>query len=347
MRRVGVGLIGYGLAGAVMHAPLITSNARLRLRAVVSSRAEQLQRELPQVRVTATAELLRDPEIELVVIATPNGTHFDLARSALNAGKHVVVDKPFTTSVSEADALIALAAERERALSVFHNRRWDGDFLTVRQLFAERRLGTIFLCESRFERFRPSIRLGWREQAQQGSGVLFDLGSHLLDQAMQLFGVPRAITADVLAQRPGARTDDYFHLVLEYDRLRVLLHAASLVRDPGPRFVVHGDAGSFCKPGLDPQEEALRGGARPGMPGWGCDAPEHHGRLVTADGRRETVPTVPGAYQEFYDGMATCILENALPPVSARDARDVIWLIEAARQSAADRRTVSLTSGAR
>lgn len=346
MRRIGVGLIGYGLAGAVFHAPLITSNARLRLRAVVSSRAAQVQRELPGVRATTTAELLRDPDIELVVIATPNATHFDLARSALHAGKHVVVDKPFTTSVSEAETLIALATERGRALSVFHNRRWDGDFLTVRQLLAERRLGTVWFCESRFERFRPSIRRGWREQAEEGSGVLFDLGSHLIDQALLLFGLPEAITADVLAQRPGARVDDYFHVVLEYGRLRVLLHAASLVRDPGLRFVVHGDAGSFSKPGLDPQEQALKDGARPGMPGWGCDAPEHYGRFVTAESRRESVPTVPGAYEQFYEGMAACILEGAPPPVSAREARNVIWLIEAAMRSASDRRTVSLANGA-
>ena len=265
---IGVGLAGYGLGGSVFHAPLIQAAPGLRLHAVATSRAGQVHRELPGVRVVASAEqLLEDPAVELVVVAAPNAVHHRLAAAALRAGRHVVVDKPFTLSVAEADELIALAGAADRRLSVFHNRRWDGDFLTVRRCLEADLLGEV----SSFVSLRPLPPVpkgGWKEEAVPGSGVLWDLGPHLIDQALQLFGTPATVWADVAVQRPGVEAVDYVHLVLGYGRLRVLLHAGMEVREPGPRFEVHGDRGSFVTWGMDTQEAALRAGGRPGDPGW-------------------------------------------------------------------------------
>ena len=252
---IGVGLIGYGLGGAAFHAPLVQAEPRLRLHAVVTSRAGQVRRDLPGVAVVASpAELLEDPAVGLVVVAAPNAVHFDLAAAALRAGRHVVVDKPFTLSVAEADELIELAGAADRRLSVFHNRRWDSDFLTVRRCLETGLLGDVSSFVSRYDRFRPVPKGSWKEQDVPGSGVLWDLGPHLIDQALQLFGMPETVWADVGVQRPAVEAVDYVHLALGYGRLRVLLHAGMEVRDPGPRFEVHGDRGSFVTWGLDRQE---------------------------------------------------------------------------------------------
>jgi predicted dehydrogenase len=238
---IGVGLIGYGLGGSVFHAPLVQAEPRLRLAAVATSRGDQVRRDHPGVRVVATAgELLADPSVELVVVAAPNAVHHELAAAALRAGRHAVVDKPFTLTTAEADQLIALAAATDRRLSVFHNRRWDGDFLTVRRLLEAGTLGEVTGFVSRYDRFRPAPRGSWKEAAVPGSGILWDLGPHLVDQALALFGPPGTVWADVGMQRAGVHAVDYAHLALGYGRLRVLLHAAMVVRDPGPRFEVHG-----------------------------------------------------------------------------------------------------------
>ncbi len=343
MPKTTVGLVGYGLGGSVFHAPLISAIPELRLATVVTSRRERVAQDLPGVHVAATvAELLSDPAIDLVVVASPSPTHFEIARAALHAGKHVVVDKPFATSVMEANELIALAEAKSRSISVFQNRRWDNDFLTVRECIAEASLGNVYHYEAHFDRFRPQLKGGWREEPIKGAGLLYDLGSHLIDQALQLFGMPRAVFADVTSQRDAAMTGDYFHLILDYGPRRAILHAANLVREPGPHFLIHGDAGSFLKYGMDSQEEALKAGVRPGQPGFGDDASASYGQLTAADGARRTIPTLRGAYQEYYAGIAAHLRYGAPIPVNAADSRDGLIVIEAATRSAVERRTVAI-----
>jgi scyllo-inositol 2-dehydrogenase (NADP+) len=347
---IGVGLVGYGLGGSVFHAPLVQAEPRLRLHAVVTSRAEQVGRELPGVRVAASAaELLEDPAVELVVVAAPNALHHQLAAAALGAGRHVVVDKPFTLTTAEANGLIELAAAEGRLLSVFHNRRWDGDFLTVRRCLEAGVLGEVSSFGSRYDRFRPAPKGGWKEAATPGSGVLYDLGPHLIDQALVLFGLPETVSADLCAQRPGVEAVDWVHLVLGYGRLRVLLGAGMEVRDPGPRFEVHGDRGSFVTWGMDGQEAALRAGGRPGDPGWGSEPPDRHGTLTTEVAGlqlRGRLAGVPGAYQAFYAAMAAAVAGEGPVPVPPAEARDTIMVIEHALQSARDGRVVRVAPSA-
>lgn len=341
--RIAVGLIGYGLGGSVFHAPLVVSEPRLRLKSVVTSRSGEIARDLPTTAaVSDPKEIFDDPEIKLVVITTPNQTHFSLARQALEAGKHVVIDKPFTTSLAETDTLIALAKQRGLILSVFQNRRWDGDFLTICQLVRQQTLGNVSYFESRFNRFRPTIRPGWREEIGPGTGLLYDLGPHLVDQALVLFGVPNAIFADVAHLRSQGTADDYFHIILEYDRLRAILHASNLVYHPGPRFVLHSDRGSYVKFELDPQEQNLKDGIRPGMQSWGLAEPKSNGTLYLADESERQVPTLPGAYERYYAEIAGAILTGAEPPVTAKQGRDVMFVLEAAFRSAREKRSITL-----
>jgi scyllo-inositol 2-dehydrogenase (NADP+) len=342
MDEILVGLAGYGFGGAMFHAPFIAVTPRLRLAAVATSRRAEVERDFPSARVRpGAADLVADPDIGLLVVSTPTSTHFEIARSALECGKHVVIDKPMVVTTAEADELIALAAARHRVLSVYQNRRWDGDFRTVKAIIEQRRIGELYYYESRFDRFSPQIKPGWREQAEPGSGVLYDRGSHLIDQAVSLFGVPHAVMADVFCQRPGARAEDYFHLVLDYGPRRVVLHGSNLVCEPGPHFTVHGDGGSFLKYGLDPQEEALKAGLRPGAPDWGRDNPEQYGLLVRADGTASRVATLPGGYEKYYEMLAACLLDGGPVPVDPRDSRNGIAIIEAAFRSAKERRTVA------
>jgi len=322
-----VGLAGYGLAGSAFHAPLIRAVERMELTAVLTSR-DALQ------RVDSFDELLE--RSDLVVVATPNTTHFDLASAALTAGKHVVVDKPLTVTVDEADKLIGLAEQCERVLTVFHNRRWDGDFLTVRKIMPE--LGEISLFEACWDRFRPKIKRGWREAPAAGSGVLADLGPHMIDQALQLFGWPDAISADVAAQRSGAQVDDYFDLTLYYGSARACLRCSTLTAEPRPRFAVHGSRGSFVKHGLDAQETALKAGVDPRAPDFGIDTRE--GSLTVAGASTQPMRTERGRYLSFYDGVAEAILEGAPAPVDPRDARDGLALIDLARQGSATGRAL-------
>lgn len=323
MREIGVGLVGYGVAGAHFHAPVIAREPRLRLRAVVTSREVGLA---GVRRVSTVDDLLNDPAIELVVVATPTATHAAVARAALEAGRHVVVDKPFTPTTAEADELIDLAHRSGVVVSVYHNRRWDDDFLAVRSFLDAGQLGDVYHYEAHFDRFRPVPKAGWREDPLAGSGVLYDLGSHLIDQALVLFGTPDQVLADVAIQRPTAHVADYFHIVLRYGRLRAILHAGSVVRSPGPHFQVHGDAGSVVTWGMDPQEDELRNGiARPA---------ERTAHWTDAEGVRHDVAMPLGDYAQFYSGIADSIENGAPPPVTAAEGREVIAIIEAAMASA-------------
>jgi scyllo-inositol 2-dehydrogenase (NADP+) len=337
-----VGLIGYGLAGAAFHAPLIGAVRGLRLAAVVTSRAEAVARDWPEAVAVPEAEaLFADPTIDLVVIATPDHSHAPLAKAALEAGKHVVIDKPFVTDPADGPALIALAEANGLVLSAFHNRRWDGDFLTVRALLDAGTLGDIALAELRWDRFRPAIKPGWRET--EGAGLLNDLGPHVLDQALQLFGRPEALTADIATQRGAATTEDYFELTLHYGAKRVIVSAATLLAAPRPRFALHGTGGSFVKYGIDPQEAVLRAGQPPTTPGFGEDAPEAYGILTAADGATRPVPSERGDWRRYYAGIAAAITGTAPPPVTAREALTVMKLIALARRSATEGRRIGVS----
>jgi scyllo-inositol 2-dehydrogenase (NADP+) len=266
---------------------------------------------------------------DLVIVASPNMSHFPIARQALVSGRHVVVDKPFTVTIDEADELIGLATEGGRVLSVFHNRRWDADFLTVRQVLPS--LGEVLLFEAHWDRFRPAIKHGWREQPEPGAGLWNDLGPHMIDQALQLFGTPQAIEADMLAQRKEALVDDYFDVTLHYGRRRVCLRSSSLIAAPRPRFSVHGNNGSFVKHGLDPQEAQLKAGMNPHDPAFGVDGAD--GLLTDAHGRSETIPTQRGDYLAYYDGIAAAILDGGPVPVRPEEARTGLELISLARRA--------------
>lgn len=334
---VNVGIVGYGLAGSVFHAPLIEAADRLDLAAISTRRPVQVgsARIVPDA-----AALIADPALQLIVVASPHDTHFTLARAALEAGKHVVVDKPFALEVAEADTLIALARERSLTVTPFHNRRWDGDYLTVKRFLAGGRLGTLARFEAYWDRFRPELREGWKDKAEAGAGLLNDLGPHLIDQALQLFGWPDRLVADVAVQREGGAVDDYFAITLHYGETRVILGSTVLGAAPRPRFALHGTQGSLVKSGLDPQEERLKSGARPDEPGFGDDHASAFAAFTDGEGRTEQVPSESGRYLSFYEQVAASILDGAAPPVDPADARDGLHIIALARQSAREGKAI-------
>ena len=335
-----VALLGYGLAGSTFHAPFIATTAGLRLSVVVTGddeRREQALREHTGVEVVGTADEVweRAPELDLAVIATPNESHLPLGLAALEAGLAVVVDKPLALNAEEGRALVDAAAERRLMVTALQNRRWDGDFLTVRKLLDARELGRVHRFESRFERWRPETGDGWRDRtpAAKGGGVLLDLGSHLVDQAVQLFGPVRELYAEVDARREGAVADDDVFIALEHESGAYShLWASVLAADPGPRFRVLGDRAAYVKHGLDVQEEQLRAGGSPTDPDWGKEPRERWGRLVTGDEQRE-VPTEPGSYGSFYAGVAASLRDGAPPPVDPRDAVAVLEILDEARSA--------------
>lgn len=339
-----VALAGYGLAGKVFHAPLIAHTAGVRLHTVVSRDAGKVHADHPHVRVLDDPHAaFADRDIDLVVLAGPNRSHAPLALAALAAGRHVVVDKPFTVDLAEAEAVTAAAARAGRIVSVFHNRRWDGDFLTLRRLMEAGTLGQLVELQSHFDRFRPQVPDRWRERPEPGAGLWFDLGPHLVDQALQLFGMPEAVQADLARMRDGAEVDDWFHVLLRWPRRRALLHASTLAAEHGLRLAAHGTRGSFLKRGLDPQEAQLRAGMAPGAPGWGQDPLP--GELTAVDGEttaRRAVPGLPGDYRAYYAGIHDAIAHGASPPVTARQSLAVMRVLEAARESAARGTTVAI-----
>ena len=339
-----VGLIGFGFAGKVFHAPVIRAVAGLRLTTIVQRSGEgSSDAPYADVRfVRSVDELLTSPPrpVDLVVIATPNTSHFPLAKQCLLAGRHVVVDKPFTTTVAEAEQLIRLAGERQRVLSVYQNRRHVTDFVTLQGLLADGVLGRVTSCESHFDRFRPELRPGaWREQPGPGAGVWFDLGPHLLDQAFVLFGLPQAISADIRIEREGAAVDDAFDVMLHYPRMRALLRATLLAAAPGPSFAVHGTKGSFVKYGVDPQEAALKAGGTPGEANWDVEPPERYGTLTTPEGTRP-VCSIPSSYAHYYANVRDAVLGNAPLAVAPEQALDVMRGLELAVTSSRECRVV-------
>jgi predicted dehydrogenase len=334
MAALRVGIVGYGFAGRTFHAPVLAG--------------------VPGLPVEADpAALFARPDIDLVVIATPNDSHHGLARAALLAGKHVVVDKPFTQTLAEAQDLAALAHTTGRVLSVFQNRRFDGDYLTLRGLLARGELGRVVYCESHFDRYRPQVLPRWRDRPGAG-GIWPDLGSHLADQALQLFGLPDAISADMAPIRDGAVTEDYFHVQLRYAQgpqagLRVVLHSTTMAAEPAPRFLVHGTHGSYSKHGVDVQEDVLKTGARPSLDAlgdWGRDARDGRLTLYPQDAgspaQMSAVPTVPGNYLAYYAAVRDAIQGEDANPVPPEQAVQLMALLALGRRSATERRELEV-----
>ncbi|MFF1869633.1 Gfo/Idh/MocA family oxidoreductase [Kitasatospora herbaricolor] len=345
-----VGLVGYGLAGSAFHAPLIATTPGLRLEAVVTANPERrakLRAEHPDARAVDTPEaLFADPDaLDLVVVASPNRTHVPLARAALTAGLATVVDKPLAATAAAALDLCEFAESRGVLLSVFQNRRWDGDFLTARHLVETGALGRVHRFESRFERFRPKPKAGWRELADpaEAGGTLYDLGSHLVDQAVALFGPVESVYAEIDTRRDGAVVDDDSFLALTHDGgVRSHLWTSAVTPLVGPRLRVLGDRAGYVKFGMDPQEDELKAGHRPdGARPWGTDDEARFGAFGTNE-NAAPLPTLPGDYPAYYAGIAAALAGTAPPPVDPRDAVTTLTVLEAARASAATGTVVKL-----
>ncbi|HEY6451645.1 MAG TPA: Gfo/Idh/MocA family oxidoreductase [Steroidobacteraceae bacterium] len=338
-----VGLVGFGFAARTLHLPLIAS-AGMSVGAILTRQAAAAQAALPAARVVADmTSLLAVKPLDLVVIATPNHLHAPQGLAALAAGKHVVIDKPLALSTCEAGTLMEAAERHDCRLAVFQNRRWDSDFLTLRRIVAEHRLGTLHSFEARWDRYRPAVPDRWRERAEYGGGVLFDLGSHLIDQALCLFGMPQWLEAQVLTQRRGAAVDDGFEIRMGRDELRITLGAGSLVTDNALRYRLHGSDASYRKTGVDVQEQQLRAGVSPVDPIFGMEPAAQWGRLVRGgSGSEEPIAAERGCWREFYVSMRHSIETGSAVPVDAAQARNVLYLIEAVRRSSATACRVSL-----
>lgn len=323
-----VGIIGYGYAAKTFHVPMLSSIPAFRIVRITTSGKSRDPLVHPLIPTVTDAHLIVEAsDIDLVVIATPNDSHAHWAIAALKAGKHVVVEKPFALDVAEARSVMQCAIENGRLLSVFHNRRWDSDYLTVRAAIESGAIGRVAHFESHFDRFRPAVQDRWRERAGPGSGIWFDLAPHLVDQALQLFGPPRAIEANFATLREGAQAPDWAHAILHYDARRIVLHASMLVAGGSPRFVVHGDRGSLVKMQSDRQEDQLRAGLLPGASGWGEDADDLI--LWRADGDKERSKALPGDQRIFYRRLAEAILSGGPNPVPPSEAIAVMTIIEA------------------
>jgi scyllo-inositol 2-dehydrogenase (NADP+) len=345
-----VGLLGFGMAGRLFHAPFIKNVPGFRLSKIKANRPESIalanQRYPEAVIVADEQEIFADPSIDLVVIATANPTHYSLAKAALLADKHVLVDKPFTITSAEADELIALAKEKQKILTVYQNRRWDSDFKTIRKVLAKQLLGNVVEYEAHFDRFRNEIKPDtWKEENLPGAGILYDLGAHLIDQALALFGEPQEVYADIRTQRTGSQIPDYFEVQLHYPTLKAILKAGMLVRENGPHFILHGDKGSFVKYGMDVQEAALKAGSFPtaNPENWGTEPEELWGTLNTdIEGKhfRGKIESEKGNYTELYQNVYNAIVDTEELVVKPEQARNTIKVIELAMQSNQEKRRI-------
>lgn len=346
---VNVGLIGYGLSGKSFHAPILNSVEGFKLIKIRETKEENIKI-IKGIHPTAeivndSIEIINDKNIDLVVVTSPNVTHYSLTRKALMAGKHVVVEKPFTVTSEEADELIYLAKKQNKILTVYHNRRWDSDFQTVKRIIESNMLGNIVEYESHFDRFRPKTKNNtWKEESSSGSGILYDLGSHLIDQAQILFGLPREITCHLGIQRQGSKIIDNFELLLHYSNLKVTLKAGMLVRQLGPHFIVNGDKGSFLKYGMDVQEKMLREGLSPkDIENWGEEPKELWGRIDTEYNNLHLIGNIEsekGDYREFYKNVYNSIIGKEELIVKPQEARNTIKIIEIAMRSNEEKRTL-------
>jgi len=339
------GLIGYGLGGRCFHAPFIATLPQYELTSVVERKNNESQERYPWVKVVRSVEeLLADETIELIIVTTPNNTHFPFAKQALLAGKHVVVDKPMTTTSSEAMELIELSKQTKKIASVYQNRRYASDGRTIHKIISEKLLGDIFEYESQFNRFRPEVKVSWKDTPVAGSGLLYDLGAHLIDQALTLFGLPTTITADIRRQRAGTQTDDYFDIRMNYGFTKVIMKAGMLVREQGPRYMIHGTNGSFIKYGDDPQDADARAGKMPTDPGWGLEPEESYGLLnyeVNGETIKKRVPSEKGDFGIYYQNLADTLLNGAPLKEKPEHGFNVVKIIELAMESHRQQRTLA------
>ena len=337
-----VGVVGYGLSATAFHLPLIEASEQFELVAICSSQRDALRVKYPSVLIYSEAEeLIKSTELDLVVITAPNHVHYSLTKLCLENSKHVVLEKPMTTTSLEAQELVELSKSKSLILSVFHNRRWDGDYLSVKKIHEQNLIGDIRFFESHFDRFRPIVRQRWREEPGAGSGVWFDLGAHLVDQAIGLFGLPHSLTARCLPLREDSKTTDYFHVLLHYKNLEVVLHASSFSAGPNRRFHIEGTKGSFVKYGLDPQEMQLKNGMLPTDSGFGIEDSNQFGTLYS-ETESSLLKTEPGVYLQYYSGIANAINKKGDSPVSCEDAARIIRLLELAEYSSRNGITVGL-----
>jgi predicted dehydrogenase len=356
IEKINVGIIGFGLSGRVFHAPIITSVSGFNLAKIYTTNCENIKlanERYPQALVVSNMkDIMKDESIHLVIVAAPNSSHYSIAKEAILLGKHVIIEKPFTVTSEEADELITLAYINGTVLSVYHNRRWDSDFKTVKKIVESKKLGNLVECELHYDRFRPLLKENtWKEDCNPGSGILYDLGSHLIDQAQVLFGLPNDITADLRVQRTGSKIIDNFTMVLNYSNLsypnlKVTIKSGLLIKGNIPRYMLFGDKGSFIKYGLDTQEEALKSGHTPlTRNDWGKEPEEIYGLLDTIiDGaeRIEKVESEIGDYREYYTNIYKAIILKQDVAVKAEQARNTIRLIELAIESSRKKCTLDI-----
>lgn len=347
-KKLKVGVVGYGKSAKVFHIPFITTMDEFEFTAVLERRTDEAKKTYPQITVARSIdELVALKEIDLVVVTTPNETHFEYAAKALKAGKHVVLEKPFTNTLEEGRELINIADESGKVLSVYQNRRYVSDYLTIKKILDQKLLGEVHEFNATYDRYRPEpIPGAWREADLPGSGILYDLGPHLLDQVLSLFGKPVAITADIRRQRPHSRVDDYFNIWLDYGFLKIILHAGMLVREQGPRYMIQGTNGSFLKYGEDPQEAKLKAGELPVGDHWGVEPEEYHGILHTSiNGEvvRKTVPSERGHYAYYYKSVYDSIVNHNPVSEKPQHGYNTIRLIQLAFQSSEEKRTLDCT----
>ena len=335
---ISTALLSYGMSGLVFHGPLLKVHPGFSLSTIVQRKSSIAPALFPKAKIVQQVdEVIQDPSIELVVVNTPNETHYEFSRKALEAGKHIIVEKPFTVTAKEADDLIALAKSKKKVLTVFQSRRWDGDFLTVKKVIEGKLVGKLVEFEAHYDRFRNYIEPNtWKEEIASGTGILYNLGSHMLDQSLVLFGMPVEVDARVGIQRPGGRVDDFYDIRLQYNDFHAIIKSSYLVREQGPRYILHGTEGSFTKYGTDLQEQSLKDGDVPGSPGWAVERKEFWGKLNTNLGgvhMEGNIETIPGNYPGFYKNVYEAIRENKPLEVKPEEARDVIKLIEACYES--------------
>jgi len=343
--KIRVGMLSYGMSGKVFHAPILHVNSGYEMTKILQRTADDALIRYPYVQIVRNAaDIFHDPEIDLVLVNTPDQTHFEYTKAALESGKHVVVEKPFVHEISEGETLINLALKKNKILTVFQSRRWEGDFLTIRKIIENQFLGRVVTYEAHFDRFRNFIRDSWKEKAGFSS-TLYNLGPHLIDQVLCLFGTPDAVYADLRKQRTGSQVNDLFDLNLYYPEIKVTLKSSYLVREPGPRFMIHGTEGSYVKYGIDPQEDALTIGRFPDEPEWGREPESQWGVMNTnLNGIhfRGPIETVPGCYQEFYNLLYDTLVHGKTLAVKPEESLNGIRIIKAAYDSD-ERRSAILT----
>ncbi len=348
-KKINTALVGFGMSGEYFHAPFLNANPNFNLRKIVERHSERSKQLYPQVEIVRDfSEILNDEEIDLVIINTPNYLHFKMAKDAILAGKHVIVEKPFTVTSSEAKELIEIADENKLMLTVFQNRRWDGDYLTVKKIIEENLLGVLVEFESHFDRFRNFIKPNsWKEEKLPGTGLLYDIGPHLIDQVICLFGKPETIFADLRIQRPNGKIIDSFEIILSYGKLKVTLKSNFLSKIPLPRFTLHGTEGSFIKYGLDPQEDTLKKTGYLNSKDWGKEPEENWGIIDTnVNGKNinEKIETIPGAYQKFFNNIYDVISEGKELAVKPNEALTTIRIIELAIESNYKKRVMDFSN---